>query len=187
MISTELYQQWADLSNSERVSLFRELPHDRADQFFLGLSSREQVSLLLALPDSEQRSCLRLLPPDDAADLIQLAPEEDSASLAGQLDDVTRREVNALLAYKEDAAGGLMNPRFARVRPDMTIDEAISYLRRQADHLGDTALHLRSGWIATVARGPGLPRLILGRPLQFGARRDANRNRLRRRQIDQEL
>jgi magnesium transporter len=29
-----------------------------------------------------------------------------------------------------------MNPRFARIRPDMTIDEAISYLRRQADHLG---------------------------------------------------
>src|SRR6185312_13766216 len=132
MISTELYQRWADLSNSERVSLFRELPHDRADQFFLGLSSREQVSLLLALPDSEQRSCLRLLPPDDAADLIQLAPEEDRASLAGQLDDVTRREVSALLAYKEDEAGGLMNPRYARVRPDMTVDEAVSYLRQQA-------------------------------------------------------
>ena len=72
-----------------------------------------------------------MLPPDDAADLLQLAPEEDRASLAAQLDDVTRREVNALLAYKEDAAGGLMNPRFARVRPDMTIDEAISYLRRR--------------------------------------------------------
>lgn len=38
----------------------------------------------------------------------------------------------ALLAYQEDAAGGLMSPRFARLRPDMTIDEAISYLRRQA-------------------------------------------------------
>jgi magnesium transporter len=24
-----------------------------------------------------------------------------------------------------------MNPRFARVRPDMTVDEAISYLRKQ--------------------------------------------------------
>ena len=36
-----------------------------------------------------------------------------------------------MLAYAEDAAGGLMNPRFARVRPDMTVDEAISYLRKQ--------------------------------------------------------
>ncbi len=48
------------------------------------------------------------------------------------LDDTTRREVSALLAYAEDDAGGLMNPRFARVRPEMSVDEAISYLRRQA-------------------------------------------------------
>jgi magnesium transporter len=40
--------------------------------------------------------------------------------------------VSALLAYAEDEAGGLMNPRFARVRPDMTVDEAITYLRKQA-------------------------------------------------------
>jgi magnesium transporter len=45
---------------------------------------------------------------------------------------VTRREVSALLAYEEDEAGGLMSPRFARVRPEMTVDEAIAYLRRQA-------------------------------------------------------
>ena len=43
-----------------------------------------------------------------------------------------RREVSALLAYAEDDAGGLMSPRFARVRPDQTVDEAILYLRRQA-------------------------------------------------------
>jgi magnesium transporter len=40
--------------------------------------------------------------------------------------------VIALLAYKEDEAGGLMNPRFARLRPDTTVDVAISYLRKEA-------------------------------------------------------
>ena len=48
------------------------------------------------------------------------------------LDPWPRAEVSALLAYKEDEAGGLMNPRFARLRPEMDIDEAIAYLRRQA-------------------------------------------------------
>ena len=38
----------------------------------------------------------------------------------------------ALLAYAEDDAGGLMSTRFARVRPDMNVDEAITYLRKQA-------------------------------------------------------
>ena len=48
------------------------------------------------------------------------------------VDDATRKEVIALLSYQEDDAGGLMNPRFARLRPDSTVDVAISYLRKQA-------------------------------------------------------
>ena len=49
------------------------------------------------------------------------------------LDEPSRREVTTLLAYEEDDAGGLMSPRFARIRPEMTVDEAIIYLRRQAN------------------------------------------------------
>jgi magnesium transporter len=52
--------------------------------------------------------------------------------LLALLDEPTRKEVLALLAYKEDEAGGVMNPRFARVRPDTTVDVAISYLRKEA-------------------------------------------------------
>ena len=77
----------------------------------------------------------RVLAPDDAADLIQLAPEAQRAQLLDMLDTATRQEVTALLAYKEDQAGGLMSPRFARLRPEMTVDEAIGYLRRQAAKL----------------------------------------------------
>jgi magnesium transporter len=135
MPKTTLLEEWTDLSESERVAAFESLPRDQADVFFLQLSSRDQLRLLLALPEGERRIWLRLLPPDDAADLLQLAPVEERDRLAGQLDETARREVNALLAYKQDAAGGLMNPRFARLRPDMTTDEAISYLRRQASHV----------------------------------------------------
>ena len=48
------------------------------------------------------------------------------------LDDATQREVKGLLDYAEDDAGGLMNTRYSRLRPDMTVGEAISYLRRDA-------------------------------------------------------
>ena len=44
----------------------------------------------------------------------------------------------ALLAYAEDEAGGLMSTRYARLRPQMTADEAISYLRQQARHKVET-------------------------------------------------
>jgi magnesium transporter len=96
------------------------------------MSARHPIELVLALPDEERRSWLRSLAPDDAADLIQGAPKPERPSLIEALDPWPRAEVQALLAYKEDEAGGLMSPRFARLRPDMTIDEAIAYLRRQA-------------------------------------------------------
>lgn len=127
-----LLLEWGNLPSAERLEAFQSIPRDQADDFFLALSSWEQLDLLLTLPEGERRIWLRLLAPDDAADLIQLAPESLRPSLVDQLDDVARREVNALLAYKEDAAGGLMSLRFARLRPEMTVDEAISYLRRQA-------------------------------------------------------
>jgi magnesium transporter len=126
---------WGSFTPEEQVIAFQKLSYSDAGDFFLSLSSRDQATLLLALPASERRLWMRLLPPDDATDLIQEAPEEERPVLLNFLDEYTRREVLALLAYKEDEAGGLMSPRFARLRPDMTIDEAILYLRRQAEQV----------------------------------------------------
>jgi len=128
----ELRDAWAVLSTIERLEGFQHLDRSEADEFFLGLSTHEQAAMLQSMRSGERRLWLRLLAPDDAADLVQELPEDERAAFLGQLDDVSRREVAALMAYAEDAAGGLMSPRFARLRPEMTVDEAIRYLRRQA-------------------------------------------------------
>jgi len=128
----ELADAWWLLDQPDRIAGFRLLEPGDAEEFFFDLTSSDQAELLLALTPAERRLWLRLLPPDDAADLLQEAAEEERPGLLGLLDDATRREVTALLAYEEDEAGGLMSSRFARVRPDMTADEAISYLRKQA-------------------------------------------------------
>ncbi|MBZ4374524.1 magnesium transporter [Corallococcus interemptor] len=137
----ELHEAWAVLSVDERLEGFRLLPPAVADDFFLGLTAREQGELILSLPQGERRTWVRLLPPDDLADLVQAVEPEQVDAILSQLDDASRREVNVLLAYSEDDAGGLMNPRFARVRPDMSIDEAIGYLRKQAREKVETVYY----------------------------------------------
>jgi magnesium transporter len=114
------------------VQGFRVLPREEAENLLFSLTDSDLTGLVLALKPSDRRYWVRLLPPDDIADLIQSAPSEEKEALLGLLDERARHEVNALLAYSEDEAGGLMNPRYARVRPDMTIDEAVSYLRKLA-------------------------------------------------------
>jgi len=128
----ELHEAWPVLSVDERLEGFQLLPPAVADDFFIALSARDQAELILHLPPLERRNWVRVLPPDDLADLVQAVEPEEAETILSQLDDASRREVNVLLAYAEDDAGGLMNPRFARVRPDMSIDEAIGYLRKQA-------------------------------------------------------
>ena len=129
---SELYEAWPILSTEERVEGFEVLERKNADDFFLQLNARDRAELILGLPAGERRLWMRLLAPDDAADLIQEAPAEEREGLLALLDDATRREVKGLLDYAEDDAGGLMNTRYSRLRADMTVDEAISYLRRDA-------------------------------------------------------
>lgn len=130
--AAELRDVWMILTPDERFDGFQLLPRGDAEEFFLELGARDHAELLLALPPQERRVWMRLLAPDDAADLLQEAPPGHRDELLNLLDKRTRNEVSALLAYAEDEAGGLMNPRFARLRPDATVDEAIGYLRRQA-------------------------------------------------------
>jgi len=130
--TSTLLEAWPALTPEERMEAFDRIPRAEIDDFFLELPPRDQAALILALPIGERRLWMRLLAPDDATDVIQEAPEEERASLIAMLDESARREVSALMAYQEDDAGGLMSPRFARLRPEMGIDEAIAYLRRQA-------------------------------------------------------
>ncbi|MEZ4236351.1 MAG: magnesium transporter [Myxococcota bacterium] len=128
---------WADLDRAARVEAFTGLARPLREELFHALSTHDQAELLSALPPREQRWWLRALDPDDAADLIQHLEQDaggDRAELLALLDPAARREVTALLAYAEDAAGGLMNPRFSTVRADATVDEALAYLRQRARH-----------------------------------------------------
>jgi magnesium transporter len=133
-----LRERWASFSIEERISAFMELPRADADAFFLSLSSADQAELIFELPAVERRIWVRILPPDDLADVLQSVNAEQRYQLLSQLDSPTRKEVTALLAYGEDEAGGLMNPRFSRVRPDMLVDEALEYVRRQAAQVETT-------------------------------------------------
>lgn len=127
-----LIKLWPAMSPNEKQEGFSTLSRVEAEELFLTISAHDQSELLLEVSPSERRSWVRLLPPDDVADLIQELDLDYKESILNLLDAQSRREVSALLAFAEDVAGGLMNSQFIRLRPDMTADEAISYLRRQA-------------------------------------------------------
>jgi magnesium transporter len=136
LTAEELRDAWPFLDLEERSDGLRLLPRQDAEDYLISLPASDQAALLLHFAPGQRRQWMRLLEPDDAADVIQEAPEAHRGELLALLDAPTRKEVQALLAYEEDEAGGLMNTRYSRLRPGMTVDEAISYLRRQAQSGG---------------------------------------------------
>ncbi|KAA0020853.1 magnesium transporter [Salinicola corii] len=67
---------------------------------------------------------------DDLADLLQQLPNTVIQEVLQSMEAQERQRVEAVLSYPEDTAGGLMNPDAITIRPDITLDVVLRYLRR---------------------------------------------------------
>lgn len=134
--------RWHALTNDERREVFRAMPIGEAAAFFATRSPPTQAAILPSRSGDEQRILLRLLAPDDAADLVRQLEGPARAEALSRLDERTRAEVAGLLAYAEDVAGGRMNPRFVRLRPEMSAQEAIAYTLKQGREKSETLHYL---------------------------------------------
>ncbi|HEX9455343.1 MAG TPA: AAA-associated domain-containing protein [Candidatus Binatia bacterium] len=128
----ELYEAWPALSTEERVEGFKLLDLDDGEDFFLHLASHDQAQLILALPITERKFWLRLLSAEKAMEIVQQSAVPERDGLLGLLDDKTRREVQGLLDYASEHSAGKIHPLYVRLRPEMSVDEAVSFLRRDA-------------------------------------------------------
>lgn len=70
---------------------------------------------------------------DDLADLLGDLPEHVHQQVLRSMDSRDRERLNAVLAYEPDSAGGLMNPDTVSVRPDVTLETVLRYLRMRGD------------------------------------------------------
>lgn len=128
----QLHESWAAVPREERSRFFKKLDTPHAQELFLKLNAEERASIISDLDVTGRTLWLRLLDPDDAVDVIQNFPHHERRALVDLFDNTNRNHINALLAYAEDDAGGLMNPRYVRVRPEMRVAEAVRYVHQQA-------------------------------------------------------
>ncbi|MBC7984981.1 MAG: magnesium transporter [Candidatus Obscuribacterales bacterium] len=70
---------------------------------------------------------------DDLADVIGDLPEAVNQQVLRSLDSQDRERLNAVLGYEQDSAGGLMNTDTVSVRPDVTLEVVLRYLRMRGE------------------------------------------------------
>ena len=70
---------------------------------------------------------------DDLADILQHLPDTVMQEMLQNMDLQNRERVEAVLSYPDDTAGGLMNTDTVTMRPDITVETALRYLRRHRE------------------------------------------------------
>jgi magnesium transporter len=97
------------------------------------LDEGERSHLLDLLEPDEIGRLVREMPSDDAADIVEeLEPEERQEAL-DELAPIERAQVEALLTYAPDTAGGIMQIERAQVARGATVDEAVARVRALAE------------------------------------------------------
>lgn len=114
----------------ERNLIWRILEVDLRGEVLQYLSEDIQSYFLSKLNPQEVLSVTEDLDTDDIADILQQLPETVIQEVLDSMDSQDRVRVEKVLAYPEDTAGGMMNTDPITIRPDITIDVVLRYLRR---------------------------------------------------------
>ncbi|MEM1044074.1 MAG: magnesium transporter [Bacteroidota bacterium] len=118
------------LAPDDADALFGWLPEDKAGAVLPELETARRSDLLDEMPASEIVSLLDEIDTDDAADVLADLPDAVAEQVLPQLEDAA--EVEALLHFGDETAGGLMETDYVSTRLAATVDHATEELRRCA-------------------------------------------------------
>jgi magnesium transporter len=94
------------------------------------LSDDIQLEFLNQMDGAEVASMTEGLDVDDIVDILQQLPDRVIPEVLKAMSVQDRLRVESVLTYNEDTAGGLMDTEVITVRPDITVDVVLRYLRR---------------------------------------------------------
>jgi magnesium transporter len=126
----------SQLNDEERVAVVQALPPELSGQALIEMPYEAHAEeTLAALAPSQAAEIVDELDDDDAADLLGELRPEDAERILMQVED--RADVDALLRYDEETAGGIMTTHMVTVLATETAAEALDSIRRQAEEVED--------------------------------------------------
>lgn len=125
----EIAELLAQLSDEERVLIFRILPREIAAEIFSELDVDLQRTILSGLGDRQTARLLDEMAADDRTALLEEIPAEAARQLLALLPKEERDVALTLLGYPEGSVGRLMSPDFLTIHEDWKVREVLDHIR----------------------------------------------------------
>ncbi|PKN24267.1 MAG: magnesium transporter [Deltaproteobacteria bacterium HGW-Deltaproteobacteria-21] len=123
------------LEHEERLYIIELLMPEEAGEVLLEMELPVQERILDSLDAEAITKIVQELDSDDAADLVGDLPAERVKEIIDSVQTEVREELQKLLPFPEDSAGGLMALEYVAVNANATVQEAIEKLRKKREEV----------------------------------------------------
>lgn len=115
----------------EAIIVFRLLPKAISVDVFSYLPSEDQVEIINRITDKEINYIIDELDFDDKIDVLEELPANLVDKILEKTTKSERKMINTFLNYPDDCAGTLMTPDYISLQADMTVREALNYIKKE--------------------------------------------------------
>jgi len=92
-----------------------------------------RLGLIEHTDDEDLISAAASLETDDLADIFEDLPDAVLHEVVRSMSNQDRRRLQSVMSYDEDSAGGLMNLDMVSIRPNVTLDVVLRYIRQRGN------------------------------------------------------
>ncbi|MDA9108810.1 magnesium transporter [Woeseiaceae bacterium] len=131
LLPSELAKFIESLPLKERAIIWEMIELKNKGDVVVEVADEVRDGLIEGMKANELIAAIEGMALDDLADLVADLPETLTQEVIRSLDHQDRERLTQVLAFDENSAGGLMNIDIITVRPDVTIEVVLKYLRNQ--------------------------------------------------------
>lgn len=161
---SDIASLFSTLEEGEGIEVFKLLSPEVASRVLLEVDEHTRRLLITSISRRELIEVVDEMATDDAADVIAELPVEEAQTVLEGIGWEGSAEVQKLLKYPDDTAGGIMQTELVMVNEDATVQETIDEVRAKSEEV--TNIHtvfVIDGKGRLVGNIP-LDRLILAKP-----------------------
>jgi sporulation protein YlmC with PRC-barrel domain/CBS domain-containing protein len=126
-----------DLGHEDRQAIFNAMDKEVAAELLTEVEPEIQARILESLKPDRAADILQEMEPSEAADLLNEIEGDRSEQILEEMQPDEKEEVEELLEFREDTAGGLMDPGFLALPEEATVSDAIAELKNREEVIED--------------------------------------------------
>ncbi|MFO7817195.1 MAG: magnesium transporter [Thermodesulfobacteriota bacterium] len=123
------------ITPEEQLRLLRDSSLEDAANFVVEMEKHDRADLLSHIPNELIADIFSEMSPDDAADILDELDLDLRSEIFRHINRQDAALINDLLKFDPDTAGGVMNTEILVLDRNLTVDQAISLIRKGAEDI----------------------------------------------------